>query len=68
MEPSSQQQVFSREEYAKKDFWEERYAGKKLLFDWYVEYPELKESFEGAFNLQKSAKILMLGCGNSKLS
>jgi hypothetical protein len=42
---SGAQQVFSREEYAKKDFWEDRYSGKKVFFDWYVEYPELKESF-----------------------
>lgn len=37
------------------------------MFDWYAEYPELKPSFS-QYDLKKTDKILMVGCGNSKLS
>lgn len=40
----------------------------KSYFDWYAEFPELKETFEQQYCMEKSNSILMLGCGNSKLS
>ena len=41
---------------------------KDTYYDWYCGYPELKNVFEKCYNLDKCAKILMIGCGNSKLS
>jgi len=60
--------VYSREEYAESDFWDKRYQESKGYFDWYVEYPELKELFNGPLPISKDSSILMVGCGNSKLS
>jgi hypothetical protein len=60
--------VFSREEYAQSDFWDKRYTEHKGYFDWYVEYPELKKLFDGDMAIPKDSTILMVGCGNSKLS
>ena len=37
------------------------------MFDWYAEYPELKPSF-AEYDLKLTDRILMVGCGNSKLS
>lgn len=62
------EEVYSREEYATKEFWESRYREKEGYFDWYAEFPELKETFETQYGLNTSNNVLMLGCGNSKLS
>ncbi|CAD8072237.1 unnamed protein product [Paramecium primaurelia] len=62
-------QVFSREEYAKDQFWEDRYKEHKGRFDWYVEWPQLKFYLEQTkFKITKESSILMVGCGNSALS
>ena len=38
--------LYSREEYGTKDFWEERYKKtEKTYFDWYAEFPQLKQTF-----------------------
>ena len=37
------------------------------MFDWYAEYPELKLSFS-EYDIKTTDRILMVGCGNSKLS
>lgn len=45
MEPLKEEkpaQVYSREEYATKDFWESRYKENPGYFDWYAEFPELQ--------------------------
>ena len=60
-------EVFSRQEYAQANFWDERYAEKGGFFDWYAEYPELKNAF-AEYNVSTQDRILMVGCGNSKLS
>ena len=60
-------EVYSREEYAKANFWDDRYTQKGGTFDWYAEYPELKNSFT-EYDLKTTDRILMVGCGNSKLS
>jgi 2-polyprenyl-3-methyl-5-hydroxy-6-metoxy-1,4-benzoquinol methylase len=60
-------QVYSREEYAKASFWDDRYAEKGGFFDWYAEYPELKPVFN-EYGITPSDRVLMVGCGNSKLS
>ncbi len=59
--------VYSREEYARANFWEDRYVENGGFFDWYAEFPELKVSFD-EYGIEKEDKILMVGCGNSKLS
>ena len=66
MDPKSE--VYSREEYATKEFWDNRYKEKGSYFDWYAEFPELKETFENQYGMNSSHSVLMLGCGNSKLS
>ena len=35
-------QVYSREEYAKKDFWNDRFKETKGHFDWYANWKEIK--------------------------
>ena len=59
--------MYSRSEYATANFWDDRYAEKGGMFDWYAEYPELKLSFS-EYDIKTTDRILMVGCGNSKLS
>ncbi|KAL4497220.1 hypothetical protein ABPG72_019540 [Tetrahymena utriculariae] len=54
--------------YKQKEYWNERYKFKQTYYDWYCGYEELKPIFEQCYNISKNAKILMIGCGNSKLS
>ena len=37
--------VYSREEYAKKEFWDDRFKESKGFFDWYANWKEIKPSF-----------------------
>eukprot|EP01012_Entosiphon_sulcatum_P031636 TRINITY_DN4027_c0_g1_i1.p1 TRINITY_DN4027_c0_g1~~TRINITY_DN4027_c0_g1_i1.p1 ORF type:complete len:229 (-),score=40.08 TRINITY_DN4027_c0_g1_i1:86-772(-) len=53
-------------EYGKNDYWDERYKANDTTFDWYVSYEPLKEIM--APFLKPDSKILMIGCGNSRLS
>lgn len=39
-------QVYSREEYAKKDFWNDRFKESKGHFDWYANWKEIKPVWE----------------------
>lgn len=59
--------VYDRGEYSKAQFWEDRMKETKGFFDWYVEFDELKRYVERS-GCPKDGKILMVGCGNSKLS
>ncbi|KAN0009783.1 hypothetical protein ACTFIU_007086 [Dictyostelium citrinum] len=54
-------------EYGSLEYWDERYTNltENKDFDWYHGYPTLKEFLNKFF--KKKDKILMLGCGNSKL-
>ena len=61
------EQVYEREEYAKAKFWDDRYVEKGGFFDWYAELPELEPVF-AEYGLTHEDRILMVGCGNSKLS
>ncbi|KAL4485866.1 hypothetical protein ABPG73_018271 [Tetrahymena malaccensis] len=54
--------------YKQKEYWNERYKFKQTYYDWYCGYEELKPVFEQCYKIPKDAKILMIGCGNSKLS
>ena len=72
--------VYSREEYAKKEFWDDRFKETKGFFDWYANWDEIKPVFDKFINhgkdlseeeiKQKNSQtsILMVGNGNSKLS
>jgi len=57
------------EEYGTKEYWDQRYTQESgdTSFDWFKSYADvadiLRELIPG-----KGARILMLGCGNSKLS
>jgi 2-polyprenyl-3-methyl-5-hydroxy-6-metoxy-1,4-benzoquinol methylase len=55
--------------YGDPNYWEERYkSNEDSTFDWLEDYETLKPIIE-EFKLDKlSAKILVLGCGNSELS
>lgn len=59
--------VYKRDEYSKAQFWEDRMKETKGFFDWYVEFDELKR-YIAKTNITEESKILMVGCGNSKLS
>ena len=61
------QNVYSREEYAKANFWEDRYVQNGGFFDWYAEFPQLNPVFK-EYGIENDDKVLMVGCGNSKLS
>lgn len=52
--------------YASKDFWNKRFESTSGNFDWYVDWKQLKKYYLPI--LTESSQILMVGCGNSKLS
>eukprot|EP00347_Sterkiella_histriomuscorum_P017991 403347204 len=62
--------VYDREEYAKKDFWNDRFRESKGFFDWYAKWEQIKPQFEKSFSPEQyqHSPILMVGCGNSRLS
>ena len=62
-----EKKVFERSVYAEKEFWNERFRKEKKMFDWYINWKQLKTSFN-TLMLDKSARILIVGCGNSKLT
>ncbi|EJD43760.1 S-adenosyl-L-methionine-dependent methyltransferase [Auricularia subglabra TFB-10046 SS5] len=53
--------------YQDKDYWDERYAKDDGFHDWFKGYSELKPLLDELVP-DRSARILMLGCGNSALS
>lgn len=53
------------EQYASVDYWNERYT-KEEMYDWLGDYNVFKDLINKY--VEKSAKILMVGCGNSQLS
>ena len=59
--------TFSRDVYADKGFWNERFKDEKHMFDWYVSWKQLKKYFIWLL-LPKTARILVVGCGNSRLT
>ena len=52
--------------YAKKEYWNERFNQTDTNFDWYADWEQLSKYFNPI--LTTDSKILMVGCGNSKLS
>lgn len=56
------------EEYATKEYWDERYQQESEgSFDWFKSYADVADILRELVP-DKSSRILMLGCGNSKLS
>ncbi|KIK08922.1 hypothetical protein K443DRAFT_671972 [Laccaria amethystina LaAM-08-1] len=57
------------EEYRTKSYWDQRYSQESVedSFDWFKSYSDLADIIHELIP-DKSSKILMLGCGNSKLS
>ena len=52
--------------YSKKEYWNERFNQTNTNFDWYADWDQLSKYFIPI--LSPESKILMVGCGNSKLS
>lgn len=52
--------------YAQKDYWDQRFEKSTGYFDWYVGWKELKSTLNPYINYEDN--ILMVGCGNSKMS
>ncbi|GAM24960.1 hypothetical protein SAMD00019534_081350 [Acytostelium subglobosum LB1] len=54
--------------YGTKDYWEQRYQQEATTtYDWLKTYKDLKPFFETCLG-DRSASMLMLGCGNSSIS
>eukprot|EP00929_Paragymnodinium_shiwhaense_P036350 TRINITY_DN19493_c0_g1_i1.p1 TRINITY_DN19493_c0_g1~~TRINITY_DN19493_c0_g1_i1.p1 ORF type:complete len:235 (-),score=56.06 TRINITY_DN19493_c0_g1_i1:343-969(-) len=53
-------------QYGKPEYWEERYTRDPEPFDWYQRWAGLKDTF--LEYVQPTNSVLMLGCGNSRLS
>ena len=60
---------YPMKDYAKKEYWDERFTKDEGNFDWYVSYKQIRPHFERIFNpLDGPYDILMVGSGNSRLS
>ena len=59
-------QSLNPQNYAKKEYWNERFNKTDTNFDWYADWDQLSKYFIPLLN--PDSKILMVGCGNSKLS
>ena len=69
LEEKSKENHFEASEnvgYSKKSFWNERFEKTDSNFDWYADWDQLEKHFKEILN--ENDKILMVGCGNSKLS
>eukprot|EP00700_Malawimonas_jakobiformis_P002582 EC724483.1.p1 GENE.EC724483.1~~EC724483.1.p1 ORF type:complete len:199 (+),score=29.54 EC724483.1:36-632(+) len=52
-------------QYGRKEYWEERYTRDPEPFDWYQRYDGLRTILNQ--NVQKNSRVLMAGCGSSRL-
>ncbi|KAJ3917822.1 S-adenosyl-L-methionine-dependent methyltransferase [Lentinula edodes] len=59
----------SNDQYGTKQYWNQRYAREAddASFDWFKSYSEISDILRSLIP-DKRSRILMLGCGNSKLS
>ena len=56
------------QQYGSKDYWDKRYKSDPEPFEWYQKYATLKPLLWKILSGYKNPKILILGCGNSRLS
>ena len=56
----------SHGEFQKKDYWDSFFSKRSSPFEWYGEYQDLCHILHKY--MKPTAKILVVGCGNSKLS
>lgn len=65
----SRQDEPANADFQTQEYWDSRYAAERPEedFDWFKTYDELKTIFHGLIG-DRSARILMLGCGNSTLT
>ena len=53
-------------DYGRADYWDERYRANDTTFDWFVSLEPLKDLLLS--HLKSHHRVLVLGCGNSRLS
>jgi SAM-dependent methyltransferase len=55
-------------DYGKAEYWDERYKANDTTFDWFVSFDALKEIILPYTTAKADCKVLVVGCGNSRLS
>ncbi|KAH9990920.1 hypothetical protein BJV77DRAFT_1010217, partial [Russula vinacea] len=56
------------EDYGTREYWDQRYTQEaQVTFDWFKSYEDVAHLIRPVL-LDKTARILMLGCGNSTLA
>lgn len=55
-------------DYGKADYWDERYKANDTTFDWFVSFDALKDIILPYTTSKPDCKVLVVGCGNSRLS
>lgn len=55
-------------DYAKPQYWSQRFQDTEGVFDWYATYAELETIFLDFCMPKQGLDVLMVGCGNSSLS
>ena len=60
--------LFENCEFAKPEFWDQQFGQSKSQFDWYLDFEQLRVYFEKVIPVPKSARVLLVGVGNSQLS
>ncbi|EPY25205.1 methyltransferase [Strigomonas culicis] len=58
----------SMSKYASPDYWEERYRSSDTTFDWFLTYDNLQPILKPLLQPAEQIRLLMVGCGNSRLS
>lgn len=61
-------EVFSRREYSRPEFWNDRFRESPHAFDWYVTWKELRKFLLILAHPEDCPSVLMVGCGSSTLS
>lgn len=54
--------------YANPDYWEERYRSSDTTFDWFLTFDNLQPLLKPLLQPAEQIRVLVIGCGNSRLS